>query len=107
MNMAAQRPKRNNSPINSKHQPLKATVPLSSLVRNPSPTRRRTSPSSPVLPPDKRNRLIRRSPDVQHSDHRPLLSPLGSKGKLGVCLVLIHLEFDFFFFFLENTGTYS
>lgn len=77
--MATQRPKRNNSPINSKHQPLKATVPLSSLVRkDPSPTRRRTSPSSPGLPPDKRNR-IRRSPDVSISEHRALLSPLGSK----------------------------
>ncbi|XP_057293252.1 glucocorticoid-induced transcript 1 protein-like [Hydractinia symbiolongicarpus] len=76
--MAAQRPKRNNSPINSKCQPLKATVPLSSLVRTTSPTRRRTSPSSPVLPPDKRNR-IRRSPDVQPNEHRALLSPLGSK----------------------------
>ena len=80
--MAAQRPKRNNSPINLKHQPLKATVPLSSLVRNTSPTRRRTSPSSPGLPSDKRNKY-RRSPDVNNSgtsESRNLFSPLGSKG---------------------------
>lgn len=76
----AQRPKRNNSPINLKHQPLKATVPLSSLVRNTSPIRRRTSPSSPGLPSDKRNKY-RRSPDVNNtSEHRNLFSPLGSKG---------------------------
>lgn len=80
--MSSTRPKRNNSPINSKHQPLKATVPFQSLLRNPtSPTtaRRRMSPCSPVLPPDKINR-IRRSPDIQANDHRSLLSPLGSKG---------------------------
>ncbi|XP_065666349.1 glucocorticoid-induced transcript 1 protein [Hydra vulgaris] len=75
--MVGQRPKRNNSPINTKNQPLKATVPVSSLVRNPSPNRRRTSPSSPGFPPDKRNR-IRKSPDVL-SESRNLLSPLGSK----------------------------
>lgn len=82
--MAAQRPKRNNSPINLKHQPLKATVPLSSLVRNTSPTRRRTSPSSPGLPADKRNKY-RRSPDVNntaHNEPRNLFSPLGSKVNL-------------------------
>ena len=81
--MAAQRPKRNNSPINVKHQPLKATVPLSSLVRNTSPTRRRTSPSSPGLPSDKRNKY-RRSPDVNNggSESRNLFSPLGSKGTI-------------------------
>lgn len=78
----AQRPKRNNSPINSKHQPMKATVPLSSfMVRNTSPTRRRTSPSSPGLPSEKKNRY-RRSPDVNNSssENRNMFSPLGSKG---------------------------
>ncbi|XP_066924501.1 protein FAM117B-like isoform X1 [Clytia hemisphaerica] len=80
--MAAQRPKKNNSPINVKHQPLKATVPLSSLVRNTSPTRRRTSPSSPGLPVDKRNKY-RRSPDVNtNGESRNLFSPLGSKVNL-------------------------
>ena len=74
-----ERPKRNNSPINSKLQPLKATAPLSSVVRNISPTRRRTSPSSEVLPPDVRNRF-RRSPDISYNDPRSLVSPLGPKG---------------------------
>lgn len=82
--MSSTRPKRNNSPISSKHQPLKATVPFQSLLRNPgSPTttRRRTSPCSPVLPPDKISRIIRKSPDTQSNEHhRLLLSPLGSKG---------------------------
>jgi len=80
--MSSTRPKRNNSPINTKHQPLKATVPFQSLIRNPgSPTtsRRRTSPCSPIMPPDKsRNR---KSPEAQLNEQpRTLLSPLGSKG---------------------------
>ena len=93
--MAAQRPKRNNSPINLKHQPLKATVPLSSLVRNTSPTRRRTSPSSPGLPIDKRNKY-RRSPDVNNSgtsESRNLFSPLGSKGNFQNYMNYIYFSF--------------
>jgi len=78
--MASTRPKRNNSPINTKHQPLKATVPFQSLIRNPgSPTaaRRRTSPCSPIIPPDK-SRVNRKSPDLAEQP-RTLLSPLGNK----------------------------
>lgn len=96
------RPKRNNSPINSKHQPLKATVPFQSLLRNPSPTRRRTSPCSPVLPPDKRNR-IRRSPDTQTNEHRTLLSPLGSKGKCSLLLPQVFIKWCYFDVFKMNT----
>eukprot|EP00794_Sanderia_malayensis_P003676 gene3676-4193_t len=82
--MASQRPRKNNSPGNSKlkPQPLKATAPLSSLIRNPSPTRRRQSPPvpSPVLVGDTKCK-IRRSPDVFSSEHRTLVSPLGDKPK--------------------------
>jgi hypothetical protein len=94
---ATQRPKRNNSPIN-KRQPLKATVPLSSLVRNTSPTRRRTSPSSPGLPADKRNKY-RRSPDVNTNESRNLFSPLGSKGK---SLVFLMLSFNGYVNIIKN-----
>lgn len=82
--MASQRPRKNNSPGNTKlkPQPLKATAPLSSLIRNPSPTRRRPSPPvpSPVLVGDTKCK-IRRSPDVFPSEHRTLVSPLGDKPK--------------------------
>ena len=78
--MATQRPRRNNSPGSSKMklQPLKATAPLSSLIRNPSPTRRKHSSPvpSPVLVGDTKNKL-RRSPDVSSSEHRAMVSPLG------------------------------
>jgi len=94
--MSSTRPKRNNSPINTKHQPLKATVPFQSLIRNPasptceSNTRRRMSPCSPVqvLAPDKAPQSpqslsgsltprTRKSPEL--GEQRALLSPLGSK----------------------------
>ncbi|XP_065052646.1 protein FAM117B-like [Rhopilema esculentum] len=81
--MASQRPRRNNSPASGKlkPQPLKATAPISSLVRNnPSPTRRRQS--SPVPSPglvETTKSRIRRSPDVFSSEHRTLVSPLGDK----------------------------
>jgi len=78
--MSSTRPKRNNSPINTKHQPLKATVPFQSLIKNPgSPTssRRRMSPCSPIMPTDKGR--SRKSPDLNEQP-RALLSPLGSKG---------------------------
>jgi len=74
--MSSTRPKRNNSPINTKHQPLKATVPFQSLKNPVSPTssRRRMSPCSPIIPPEKsRNR---KSPDLNEQQPRVLLSPL-------------------------------